>query len=156
MNVSREKLLAEAATTGFNPIILEKVIHLLHLLERINRHPNLTGKLALKGGTALNLFYFDLPRLSVDIDLNYIGAVNREDMRAERPTIIETITAICLQEALSVRTTLDGHAGISFHLRYTGRVTDHPGLAWKALNVREFKKCGKQRRKTKMDEISKT
>jgi len=28
----------------------------------------------LKGGTALNLFLLDLPRLSVDIDLNYIGA----------------------------------------------------------------------------------
>lgn len=27
---------------------------------------------ALKGGTALNLFIHDLPRLSVDIDLTYI------------------------------------------------------------------------------------
>jgi len=27
---------------------------------------------ALKGGTAINLFYRDLPRLSVDIDLTYL------------------------------------------------------------------------------------
>src|SRR5574344_465057 len=33
---------------------------------------------ALKGGTAINLFYNNLPRLSVDIDLTYIGFENRE------------------------------------------------------------------------------
>lgn len=27
---------------------------------------------ALKGGTAINLFYRDMPRLSVDIDLTYL------------------------------------------------------------------------------------
>jgi predicted nucleotidyltransferase component of viral defense system len=34
---------------------------------------------ALKGGTAINLFYRDLPRLSVDIDLLYIPIENREE-----------------------------------------------------------------------------
>jgi len=34
---------------------------------------------ALKGGTAINLFYRDLPRLSVDIDLTYIPVQNREE-----------------------------------------------------------------------------
>ncbi len=33
---------------------------------------------ALKGGTAINLFYNNLPRLSVDIDLTYIGFENRD------------------------------------------------------------------------------
>lgn len=33
---------------------------------------------ALKGGTALNFFIRDLPRLSVDIDLNYLPVLNRE------------------------------------------------------------------------------
>jgi len=33
---------------------------------------------AIKGGTALNLFYFHLPRLSVDIDLVYLPIENRE------------------------------------------------------------------------------
>ena len=33
---------------------------------------------ALKGGTALNLFIHDLPRLSVDIDLTYIPVNQRE------------------------------------------------------------------------------
>ena len=34
---------------------------------------------ALKGGTAINLFLRNLPRLSVDIDLTYLPAVNRAD-----------------------------------------------------------------------------
>lgn len=33
---------------------------------------------ALKGGTAINLFYRSLPRLSVDIDLLYIPMDDRE------------------------------------------------------------------------------
>ena len=32
---------------------------------------------ALKGGTAINLFYRDLPRLSVDIDLTYLPITDR-------------------------------------------------------------------------------
>lgn len=34
---------------------------------------------ALKGGTALNLFYADMPRLSVDIDLVYLPLNSREE-----------------------------------------------------------------------------
>ena len=34
---------------------------------------------ALKGGTAINLFIRDLPRLSVDIDLTYLPVAGRED-----------------------------------------------------------------------------
>lgn len=70
MKISRERLLAEAEATGFRAEILEKVIHLFGLLEGFRSHPFLKDRLALKGGTALNLFFFDLPRLSVDIDLN--------------------------------------------------------------------------------------
>jgi predicted nucleotidyltransferase component of viral defense system len=32
---------------------------------------------ALKGGTAINLFLRDMPRLSVDIDLTYLPVENR-------------------------------------------------------------------------------
>jgi hypothetical protein len=39
----------------------------------------------LKGGTALNLFYLDLARLSVDIDLSYVAHIDREAMLADRP-----------------------------------------------------------------------
>lgn len=38
---------------------------------------------ALKGGTAINLFYRDLPRLSVDIDLTYLPIKERGESLAE-------------------------------------------------------------------------
>ena len=84
MRLSRERLQREATATGFRVEILEKVAQLLGLLDGFNRHPYLKGRLALKGGTALNLFVFDVPRLSIDIDLNYVGQLDREAMLAER------------------------------------------------------------------------
>lgn len=47
---------------------------LLAALPEIAKEPNL----ALHGGTAINLFVRDMPRLSVDIDLTYILFDNRE------------------------------------------------------------------------------
>ena len=38
---------------------------------------------ALKGGTAINLFVRDLPRLSVDIDLTYMPVQDRTTSLAE-------------------------------------------------------------------------
>ena len=49
-------------------------LHLMGLLDTLQSHPFLKGKLILKSGSALNLFVFDVTRLSVDIDLNYVGA----------------------------------------------------------------------------------
>lgn len=60
-----------ANETGYQSGTLEKVLRLLDLLQEIARDPILSGRLALKGGTALNVFYLTLDRLSVDIDLNY-------------------------------------------------------------------------------------
>jgi hypothetical protein len=51
----------------------------------LRSHPFLKQRIVLKGGTALNAFVLHLPRLSVDIDLNYIGSSDREVMLAERP-----------------------------------------------------------------------
>lgn len=47
---------------------------------------------ALKGGTAINLFYRDMPRLSVDIDLTYLPIKSRTDSLAE---INVTLDRIC-------------------------------------------------------------
>lgn len=37
---------------------------------------------AMHGGTAINLFYRDMPRLSVDIDLTYVPIVERAESLA--------------------------------------------------------------------------
>jgi predicted nucleotidyltransferase component of viral defense system len=111
MRVSRERLAIEAEATGFRPEILEKVIHLLGLLEDLAGHPYLRGRLALKGGTALNLFVFDVPRLSVDADLNYIGAADRATMLEERPRVEEALQAVFARRGYGVRRTPSDHAG---------------------------------------------
>jgi hypothetical protein len=98
--------------------VLEKVIHLLNLLEGFRSHPFLKGRLVLKGGTALNLFVFDVPRLSVDIDLNYIGAIDRETMLAERPKIEQAIQAVCAREGFALERLPNEHAGGKWVLRY--------------------------------------
>jgi predicted nucleotidyltransferase component of viral defense system len=46
---------------------------------------------ALKGGTAINLFYRDLPRLSVDIDLTYLPIKSRADSLAEIDAALDRI-----------------------------------------------------------------
>lgn len=118
MKISYEKLTAQAEATGFRPDVLEKVAHLMGLLEALSSHPFLKGKLALKGGTALNLFIFNVPRLSIDIDLNYVGAEDREIMLAERPKIEQAVQAVFAREGFTVRRMPDEHAGGKWSLRY--------------------------------------
>lgn len=128
MKVSRERLLSESQVTGFRPEGLEKVIQLLNLLERFNSHPFLKGRWVLKGGTALNLFLFDVPRLSVDIDLNYIGSVDRETMLAERPKIEQAVQAVCSREGMSVTRMPTDHAGGKWRLRYDSSLSEGGNL----------------------------
>jgi hypothetical protein len=122
MRISAERLAIEAEATGFRPEILEKVIHLLGLLEDFGRHPYLRERLALKGGTALNLFLFDVPRLSVDADLNYIGAADRETMLQERPQVEDALQAVCSRRGYRVRRAPDEHAGGKWHLAYPSSI----------------------------------
>lgn len=118
MKLSVERLTAETKSTGFRPDILEKVAHLLGLLNTLQQHPFLKEKLVLKGGTALNLFVFDIPRLSVDIDLNYVGAESRDAMLKERPKIEQAIHAVFKREGFEVRRIPEKHAGGKWLLRY--------------------------------------
>ena len=118
MRISPEKLAAEAEATGLRADMLEKAARLLGVLDTLRAHPGLKGKLVLKGGTALNLFIFDVPRLSVDIDLNYVGARSRDAMLDERPRIEEAIQAVFRREDFAVRRMPDEHAGGKWSLHY--------------------------------------
>lgn len=115
---SLETLVKQAEATGFRPDMLEKVGLLLQLLDAIRSHPFLKNKLVLKGGTALNLFIFDVPRLSIDIDLNYVGAEDRGTMVAQRPKVEEALQAVFSREGYTVRRVPTEHAGGKWQLRY--------------------------------------
>lgn len=58
----------------FSSVYFKQVELLLQVLPFINEQPCF----ALKGGTAINLFVRDMPRLSVDIDLAYLPIEPRE------------------------------------------------------------------------------
>jgi predicted nucleotidyltransferase component of viral defense system len=90
----------------------------MNLLQGFQSHPFLKNKLALKGGTALNLFLFDLPRLSVDIDLNYVAAADRDTMVSDRPKIEEALHAVFSREGMNITRVPTDHAGGKWRLRY--------------------------------------
>ena len=64
---------------------------LIRCLPAVARVPDF----ALKGGTAINLFLRDMPRLSVDIDLTYVPVSDRDaaltNIRAKLATIAEAL-----------------------------------------------------------------
>lgn len=128
MNLSLQDLQAEAAATGFSMETLDKVIRLIDLLNAFRSHPFLKNRMVLKGGTALNLFVFDLPRLSVDIDLNYVGSADREVMMAEREKVEQAITAICGREGFTLRRVPHAHAGGKWRLGYTNALGRNANL----------------------------
>ncbi len=118
MKLTSQDLARTVAATGFSSESLEKVFRLMGLLNALNSHPFLKTRIVLKGGTALNLFHFDVPRLSVDIDLNYIGAADRDTMLAERPKLEQAVQAVCSREGLTVRRMPSEHAGGKWRLTY--------------------------------------
>lgn len=73
-----------SSQTNFHVDVVEKVYRLTELLKEINEVDFISNKIVLKGGTAINFIYFDIPRLSVDIDLDYMGSVNQKEMVNDR------------------------------------------------------------------------
>lgn len=118
MTIDPRTLTREANELGFQAEMLEKVYHLMDLLAEFDKHIYLNKRLVLKGGTALNLFHFNLPRLSIDIDLNYVGALEREQMLQEKPQIESAVQSICRQKGFSIERSPSEHAGGKMRLRY--------------------------------------
>lgn len=118
MNLSPQDIARESAATGFGGDLLEKVVRLMALLDALGSHPFLKTRIALKGGTALNLFLFDVPRLSVDVDINYVGAAERAVMLEDRTKLERAVQAVCSREGLQVRRVPSEHAGGKWRLTY--------------------------------------
>ena len=82
-----------AADLNFIRDNMEKVVRLCMILEYINTDPMLAKQLVLKGGTAINLLVMPLPRLSVDIDLDFTENCDRPAMLRYRKAITEKLQA---------------------------------------------------------------
>ena len=116
--ITRRQVVKVATESGFRTDSVEKVLRLCAILGRLDRHPTTRGAWLLKGGTALNLLHLDVPRMSVDIDVNYVGAVDRESMLAGRPGFEAALAAVCEREGCTVKRAQEDHAGGKFRLRF--------------------------------------
>lgn len=92
----------KASELSFSRDTLEKVIRLSSVLGYLHSNPLTKNVLALKGGTAINLTVFNLPRLSVDIDLDYAKEVSRDEMMRERGLITNDIITYMETQRYSV------------------------------------------------------
>lgn len=75
----------------------------VQLLVRVLPLLNSEKCFALKGGTAINLFYRELPRLSVDIDLLYLPSESREVALANIRNALTRLSSLIEQTISGVR-----------------------------------------------------
>ena len=83
----------------FDPLYIQQAKLLLRCLPEIKKH----ACFALKGGTAINLFFRPMSRLSVDIDLTYLPLSNRETALADIARTMEAIKHDILKRIVGAR-----------------------------------------------------
>ena len=153
---SKKYFQSKSTETGFIRDPLEKVYRLCNLLKDLPNIPTINKKLALKGGTALQLGYFGFKRLSVDVDFNFIGSLDRDEMKADRKeirTILEDLfrehgyiheppTSYYAEEQffLYYRNSMGNRDKIKFEINYVDRLPSLP--VEKRLLVHPFELIG--------------
>ncbi len=118
----------QAKELGFVRDTYEMVCRLTGILKFLENDFLLSRVLALKGGTAINLLYFDLPRLSVDIDLDYTENVDCDEMLLSRAKITESIDLYMKASGYTLGSkSMSYHALDSFVFEYmnTGGMKDN-------------------------------
>lgn len=105
--------------TGFRTDMLEKVYRLMEVLGRIQMVPELSDGLALKGGTAIQGTVFGFKRLSIDIDLNYIGSAEKEVMQKDRGQIRELLSLLFRDLGYEVDPPVREYAEEQFNVHFT-------------------------------------
>lgn len=110
----------KAEELGFIRDTYEKVTRLSEILDYFNTNPLLKESLALKGGTAINLLIFNLPRLSVDLDLDYLKADTKVEMLANRDKVNSFIDRYMVSQGYAKSTrTRNPHSLDSWVYTYT-------------------------------------
>ena len=116
---NRNELEKAARDRGFVRDTFEKVLRLAEILTWINSHDNLSEHLILKGGTAINLTVFSLPRLSVDIDMDFTPNMSRSDMMPERDLITKELNTYMEAEGYSLSPASRFHHSLdAFHYSF--------------------------------------
>ena len=118
---TKKEIIITAQELNVQKQTLERVLRLMDVLEFINTDSYLKNKLALKGGTAINLTFYNYMRLSVDIDLDYIGPNDREQMMIDRNLIEKRLLNYTQESNMQYRNdkTKKTHALDSFVFNYS-------------------------------------
>jgi hypothetical protein len=117
--ISVERLEKLSNDLSFEAATIERVVRLIDVLERLTKDREIGHLFALKGGTALNLFYLGLDRLSVDIDFNYIGAEDRETMLVHKALIEQRLPRLMQSYGYElIRLPRSEHAGEKWRFKY--------------------------------------
>ena len=88
------------------------------ILEEVSKNKELSEQIALKGGTAINHFFFKYPRLSIDLDFDFLIPVPKEELEDRINSIeamLKRIFRFLQYEEVSDRK-LIGHS--QYYLRY--------------------------------------
>ena len=144
--------------SSFTRLTVDKVERLLEVLAALSDDPLLGSVFVLHGGTALNVFSEDLPRLSVDVDLMYVGQLEVSAMQTERPRVDARLRNVVGKLGYTVSGTNDEHSGQTYRLKYGGeyikidvtylaRALIDPVMQWKASNLKKRSTTAQWRRR---------
>ena len=116
---NRRELDVRARKYGFNRDTFEKVIRLRMILKFMNTQASMREHLLLKGGTAINLTVFNLPRLSVDIDLDFVPNLMRDETAKERERLTEILKRYMSEQGYFLsEASRFSHSLDAFHYNY--------------------------------------
>ena len=116
---NKSGIAAEASKYGFQRDVFERVLRLKTVLDYFQEEPALREHLLLKGGTAINLTVFSLPRLSVDIDMDYMPNDSKENMMATRGKISKVVKEYMESEGYQLSdNSRFSHSLDAFHFLY--------------------------------------
>ena len=115
--LTRSELESFAGQSGFLKNSLEKMLRLIDILSILKKNPVTKDAFVLKGGTALNLFILDFPRIPIDVDLNYIGSISKAVMLRDRKSIIIEIQEL-FHSDYEIEIAKDVHALTQINFKY--------------------------------------
>ena len=119
LQFNRREVDVRARKYGFNRDTFEKVIRLRMILEFMNTQACMREHLLLKGGTAINLTVFNLPRLSVDIDLDFVPNLMRDETAKERERLTEILKGYMSEQGYFLsEASRFSHSLDAFHYNY--------------------------------------
>lgn len=129
MNYSKQYLSELSIKTNFVKDNLEKVLRLSQILKFLNTDNVFKGKLALKGGTAINLTAVELPRLSVDIDLDFTENLQKDEITEIKEQFTKRLTDYMWQEGYSLMVSPREHyALLSFTFNYVNNAGNRDNI----------------------------